>query len=61
MIDLRRLRNEPDVVLAALGRRGIDLAPLHQVIELDQRQRDLARQRDDLRDRKSTRLNSSHG
>ncbi len=49
MIDLRRLRNEPDVVLVALGRRGIDLAPLHQVIELDQRQRDLARQRDDLR------------
>ena len=36
-------------MLAALGRRGIDLAPLHQVIELDQRQRDLARQRDDLR------------
>lgn len=49
MIDLRRLRSEPDAVLAALGRRGIDLAPVRQLIELDGRQRDLARQRDEVR------------
>lgn len=49
MIDLRRLRNEPDLVLAALGRRGIDLGPVEQVIELDRRQRDVASRRDDVR------------
>jgi seryl-tRNA synthetase len=49
MIDLRRLRNEPDAVLAALGRRGIDLGAVREVIELDIRQRELARQRDELR------------
>lgn len=49
MIDLRRLRNEPDLVLAALGRRGIDLGPVEQVIELDRRQRDVASRRDEVR------------
>ncbi|MFN0029394.1 MAG: serine--tRNA ligase, partial [Acidimicrobiales bacterium] len=49
MIDLRRLRTEPDVVLAALARRHIDLAPLQEVIELDRVQRDLSSRRDDIR------------
>ncbi|MGD9753501.1 MAG: serine--tRNA ligase [Acidimicrobiia bacterium] len=54
MIDLRRLRTEPDAVLAALGRRGIDLAPVRELIELDVRQRDLARQRDEVRNQIKT-------
>ena len=49
MIDLRRLRSEPDLVLAALGRRGIDLAPVRDVLDLDRRQRDVARERDEIR------------
>ncbi len=49
MIDLRRLRTEPEVVLAALARRHIDLAPLHEVLELDRSQRDLSSRRDDIR------------
>jgi seryl-tRNA synthetase len=54
MIDLRRLRNEPEVVLAALGRRGIDLTPVQQVLELDRRQREVARRRDDVRNQVRT-------
>ncbi len=54
MIDIRRLRSEPDVVLAALARRGIDLAPVREVIALDERQRDLARQRDEVRNQVKT-------
>jgi seryl-tRNA synthetase len=54
MIDLRRLRTEPDAVRAAMGRRGGDLAPLDLVISLDERQRAVARQRDELRNRVKT-------
>jgi len=54
MIDLRRLRSEPDLVLAALGRRGIDLAPIEHVLELDRRQRDVARRRDEVRNQVRT-------
>jgi seryl-tRNA synthetase len=54
MIDLRRLRTEPDAVRAALARRGGDLAPLDVVVSLDERQRAVARQRDDLRNRVKT-------
>src|SRR3954451_13072767 len=49
MIDLRRLRAEPDHVRRQLARRGIDLSPLERVIALDEEQRRLARQRDELR------------
>ncbi|MPY92269.1 MAG: serine--tRNA ligase [Acidimicrobiia bacterium] len=49
MIDLRRLRAEPEVVKGQLGRRGIDLAPVDRVLELDRAQRRLASERDELR------------
>jgi seryl-tRNA synthetase len=52
VLDLRRFRTEPDVVRAALARRG-DEATEHvdRIIELDGRQRDLAKRRDELRAR----------
>jgi len=49
VIDLRRLRREPDAVRAVLARRGIDLAGLDRVIALDEEQRRIAVERDDLR------------
>jgi seryl-tRNA synthetase len=49
MLDLRLIRREPDLVRAGLSRRGDDLEPLDQVIELDRTHRDLGRQRDELR------------
>ena len=51
MIDLRRLRAEPDAVRAGLARRGIDLAPVDRVLALDAEQRRLAQQRDERRGR----------
>ncbi|HEV2369280.1 MAG TPA: serine--tRNA ligase, partial [Acidimicrobiales bacterium] len=51
MIDIRRVRNEPDVVRAALGRRGIDLTDLERVIELDRVHREVTGRRDEIRSR----------
>lgn len=51
MLDIRRIRTEPDVVRAALARRGIDSGELDQVAALDERQRQLAGERDELRSR----------
>ena len=51
MLDLRRIRTEPDVVKEALARRGVDTAELDRVAELDAQQRRLASERDDLRNR----------
>lgn len=51
VIDVRLLRSDPDGVKAALGRRGEDLAPVDEVLELDRRQRELAQERDELRHR----------
>lgn len=51
MLDLRRIRTEPDVVKAALARRGIDVSEIDRVVELDATQRRLAAERDDLRNR----------
>jgi seryl-tRNA synthetase len=52
MLDLRRLRTEPDVVRAALARRGGDAAVhVDQIVELDVVQRTLGTQRDDIRAR----------
>jgi seryl-tRNA synthetase len=52
MLDLRRLRSEPDAVRAALSRRGDDaVAHLDRIIELDVRQREVAKARDDVRAR----------
>jgi seryl-tRNA synthetase len=51
MIDMRRLRADPDAVRAAMSRRGQPelLRQLDAALELDREQRDLAAQRDDLR------------
>ena len=49
MLDLRRIRTEPDAVIAALSRRGIDTSEVAQVLDLDERQRAIAGQRDDVR------------
>ena len=49
MIDLRRLRSEPEFVLAALGRRGMDLNPVRHVLELDKAHREAGRRRDEVR------------
>ena len=55
MIDVRRLRNDFDAVLAAESRRGGDVgAQLLAARELDERQRELAAQRDDVRARVRT-------
>lgn len=51
MIDIRRLRSEPDATMAALARRGIDMSSVRALIELDRRHRELAYQRDLLRSR----------
>src|SRR5256885_2213624 len=41
MLDIRRIRTEPEAVKAALARRGIDTSEIDQVVQLDQRQRAL--------------------
>ncbi len=51
MLDLRRIRGEPDAVWAGLARRGADLVLLDQVIALDERERAIGVERDDLRAR----------
>ncbi len=51
MLDIRRIRTERDVVEAALARRGVDGSELDRVVELDGRQRRVASERDDLRNR----------
>ena len=51
MLDLRRIRSEPDVVRAGLARRGTDLSLLDRVLEADARARALAGERDELRNR----------
>ena len=49
MLDIRRIRTEPDVVKAELARRGIDTSELDRVLDLDERQRRLGVERDELR------------
>src|SRR5688500_14336849 len=51
VIDVRRLRTEPDQVRAALARRHLDLGPLDRAVELDRRLRELAGERDAVRAR----------
>ena len=51
MLDVRRIRTDFDAVAAALARRGEDLEPLVEVRDLDERQRRLAAERDELRAR----------
>jgi seryl-tRNA synthetase len=49
MLDIRRLRAEPEAVKAALARRGHDLTTLDEVLTLDREQRSLAERRDQIR------------
>ena len=49
MLDVRRIRTEFDDVRAGLLRRGDDPLPLERARVLDQRQRELAAERDDVR------------
>lgn len=51
MIDIRRLRTEPDEVKAALARKKVDLADVDRMIELDRRVREIAGERDGVRAR----------
>ena len=55
MLDIRRFRTEPDEVKAALARRGIDASEVDVVIQLDAQHRQLAADRDDLRNQIKTR------
>ncbi len=52
MLDIRRIRREPEAVKAELDRRGPGTsAPIDQVVALDAEQRRLTAERDDLRGR----------
>jgi len=52
MLDIRRLRTDPDAVRAGLSRRGGDAAVhVDRIVELDERQRALGSQRDEIRAR----------
>jgi len=55
MLDVRRFRTEPDVIRAGLSRRGGDAADaVDRIIEVDEQQRALGTQRDELRARVKT-------
>jgi seryl-tRNA synthetase len=49
MIDVRRLRTEPDAVKAALARKKVDPAEVDRAAALDAQLRELSSRRDDLR------------
>ena len=49
MIDLRNLRNDPEGVIQAIGRRGETREALDEVLDLDIRQREVAAERDEIR------------
>ena len=49
MLDIRRIRSELDLVKKAIARRGEDTSMLDDAFDLDRRQRELADQRDRLR------------
>ena len=51
MIDLHRVRADPEAVKAALGRRGVPAAEVDRVVELDRRDRELKGARDQVRAR----------
>ena len=54
MIDIRLLRTDPEAVKSAIARRGEDTSGLERVVELDARQRQLAEERDDVRNEVNT-------
>lgn len=49
MLDIRRIRAEPDAVKAALSRRGHDISAVDEVLGLDREQRTVGEQRDQVR------------
>ena len=51
MLDIRRIRSEPDEVRSALARRGTDSPELDRVIEIDGLARKAAAERDEVRSR----------
>ena len=51
MIDIRRLRADPDAVTAALARKKVDRAEIERALDLDARSRSVNSQRDDIRGR----------
>jgi len=51
MLDIRRIRSEPDAVKAAIARRGDGTESLDRLIALDTRRRALGAERDDTRAR----------
>ena len=54
MIDIRLLRTDPEAVKAAIARRGEDTSGLDRVVELDAQQRQLAEERDQVRNEVNT-------
>ena len=51
MIDIRLARDAPDVVKAALARRGIDSGEVDRLLDADRRARRAVGRRDELRAR----------
>ena len=49
MLDIRRLRTEPDAVKASLATKNVDASEVDAAIELDTKVRALQTQRDELR------------
>ena len=49
MIDIRRVRSEPDAVKAALARRAVDVTVVDVLLQLDEQSRDLVARRDEIR------------
>jgi len=54
VIDIRLLRTDPQAVKAAIARRGEDTSGLDRVVELDAQQRQLAEERDQVRNEVNT-------
>ncbi|MBW3548868.1 MAG: serine--tRNA ligase [Actinobacteria bacterium] len=51
MLDVRRVRTEPDALKAGLARKGVAGGEVDRLAALDRRRRELSEQRDDLRAR----------
>lgn len=53
MLDIERIRREPEVIRRALGRRGEEEFSLDLILDLDVRRRELVSERDSLRERRN--------